>query len=453
VMLVSEDDEDDVVKLLDFGIAQIRTSSKLTSAGQFLGTPHYMAPEQFAGLPVDARADLYALGVMLFEALTGTLPFDATSIVGLARAHTSTPAPKLSERRAEHDLDPRLEQIVDRLLAKSPDARFATARAVLDALKEVGTTAPAPRPSRSSLAPSAAGPAVPRDAVEVVWSAIQVGTSLYNAGDHAGCVRVYREAAEAILARKPRPAVAARLRAALGRAKELHETQAAWEIRFAFDDLLHGSVVTIVPAPGDEVLEMEIAAAQAIASSRYAENDLDAVGAFYLELARTLEGWLREEGREPGTADWLARVADRAARAGGGQRGLAGLSEALESVRKTRLGTVAAASAVRSAAVASARSSLAGSDCPRIDEIARRLVNAISVGAPAYNSGDIVGCLRLYRQTAESLVTELASEPACGAATTRLRTALDQSKSEDADRAAWTMRKAFDELLEAATGR
>jgi hypothetical protein len=436
VMLVAEDDEDDVVKILDFGIAQIRSASKLTSAGQTLGTPLYMAPEQFVAGEIDARADLYALGAMTFESLTGAPPFEAATMVDLARAHALEAPPSVRTRRA--DVDPALDAIVTRLLAKAPDDRFPSARAVGDALRALRPgAAPAPASAR------AAGRAVPADVADRVRAAIQVGAPLYNAGDHAGCARVYQETAEALLARatpnEPRVAVTARLRAALARAGERSSpTHAAWELRWAFDDLVSASDVAIDPS--DDALRAEIASAQAIAASRYAANDLEAVGDYYLSTARALVEWLRAEGRDAPLAAWLKDSADQAVRSGDGRRVLAQLGEALESVRASR------SSALPSGPPPAARSS-PRVDAPWVDGVAQRIASAIAVGAPAYNRGDVAGCLRLYRQTAEAIVSDLASDATASGAVGRLRAALERSTGETVDQGAWTMRRAFDELL------
>jgi serine/threonine-protein kinase len=133
VMLVARDGDPDVVKVLDFGIARVehRTAEggkPLTSAGAVLGTPHYMAPEQALGNTVDARTDLYALGVMLFEMLTGECPFQGSAVT-LLQQHLLMPAPALPPEVAERvPLEARA--LVARLLEKEPKARFASAAEV-----------------------------------------------------------------------------------------------------------------------------------------------------------------------------------------------------------------------------------------------------------------------------------------------------------------------------------
>jgi serine/threonine-protein kinase len=135
VMLVEEDDEPEVVKLLDFGVARMRNDARLTQIGQVIGTPPYMAPEQFMGADVDARADLYALGVITYEMLAGSPPFDAQSVIELADQHLQSPPPPIRDKNPNADVPAGLEATVHRLLAKSPGDRYPSARAVLAALR------------------------------------------------------------------------------------------------------------------------------------------------------------------------------------------------------------------------------------------------------------------------------------------------------------------------------
>jgi serine/threonine protein kinase len=129
VFLVKRGQDPDFVKVLDFGIAKVGgSSSKLTQAGQVFGTPHYMAPEQCQGKPVDLRADVYALGIILFELVTGKLPFESESLVGLLTAHMLEAPPPPTSLRA--DCPPEVEAIILRCLAKDPDDRYADCAAM-----------------------------------------------------------------------------------------------------------------------------------------------------------------------------------------------------------------------------------------------------------------------------------------------------------------------------------
>ncbi len=118
--------------LTDFGIARaVSSNSRLTNAGVSVGTSHYMSPEQARGGNVDARSDLYSLGAVAFEALTGKPPFDGEDGFAIAYAHVFEPVPRLPEHLAHW------QPLVDRALAKDPAERYADAEQFIDALNEV----------------------------------------------------------------------------------------------------------------------------------------------------------------------------------------------------------------------------------------------------------------------------------------------------------------------------
>lgn len=128
------------VKILDFGIARrwstfSAATADLTMPGRTLGTPEYMAPEQALGQPLDGRADLYAVGCLLFEALCGRRPFPATESVALMRAHVHEPPPRPRDVAPDAGIPTALEVILRKSLAKSPDERYANADAFAEALK------------------------------------------------------------------------------------------------------------------------------------------------------------------------------------------------------------------------------------------------------------------------------------------------------------------------------
>ncbi|MCB1743556.1 MAG: serine/threonine protein kinase [Gammaproteobacteria bacterium] len=122
--------DDDTLALIDFGLATwLDRDFALTATGNVLGTPFYMSPEQVRQEPLDGRSDLYSLGILAHEMLSGGKPFNVDSLHGLLRAHLLTPVPELPDGLA------RYQPLIDRLTAKSPDARFQSAQALLDALE------------------------------------------------------------------------------------------------------------------------------------------------------------------------------------------------------------------------------------------------------------------------------------------------------------------------------
>ena len=130
-------DADGVLKVMDFGIARLadRTSA-LTQAGMVIGTPAYMAPEQLLDEEVDARSDLYAAGVVLYECLTGALPFEGSSPIALIAKVLNTIPRSPAEREAR--VPPALSALVMRLLDKDPAARPASAHELRGLLSELG---------------------------------------------------------------------------------------------------------------------------------------------------------------------------------------------------------------------------------------------------------------------------------------------------------------------------
>ncbi len=145
------------VKVLDFGIARVEslTPTRLTDTGTIIGTPAYMAPEQAQGLDVDYRTDQFALGVLLYEMVTGSNPFEArTATVSLARILNFEPDP-LSSVRPDGPSD--LDRIVNRCLRKQPAERYATTQELVDDLERLpadGAKAPGERAARRRERPS-----------------------------------------------------------------------------------------------------------------------------------------------------------------------------------------------------------------------------------------------------------------------------------------------------------
>ncbi len=148
IYLIKRGGDPDFVKVLDFGIAKVGgSSSKLTRAGQVFGTPHYMSPEQCSGSGVDHRTDIYAIGVILYEMVTGQVPFDADNLMGILTKHLYEEPQPPSQHRA--DIPPELEQVVLRCMSKSTEQRYQTMQELLDDLLRIEQgIAPMPMPPR-----------------------------------------------------------------------------------------------------------------------------------------------------------------------------------------------------------------------------------------------------------------------------------------------------------------
>jgi serine/threonine protein kinase/uncharacterized tellurite resistance protein B-like protein len=152
VFLIERRGDAEYVKVLDFGIAKVDDPDQnvLTRAGAVFGTAAYMAPEQAAGGGVDGRTDIYGLGCMMFEMLTGRLPFPGTNFVKILSQHIKEPPPRPRDIEPRADVSDEVEALLMRALAKRPEDRFsdmgAFARAIAAANGETPTLAPQPRP-------------------------------------------------------------------------------------------------------------------------------------------------------------------------------------------------------------------------------------------------------------------------------------------------------------------
>ncbi|MEU6194049.1 protein kinase [Streptomyces sp. NPDC047061] len=136
-----------VVKVMDFGIARAMQSgvTSMTQTGMVVGTPQYLSPEQALGRAVDARSDLYSVGIMLFQLVTGRLPFDADSPLAIAYAHVQEePVAPSSINRA---LPPAVDALVARALKKNPNERFPTAESMRDECLRVAASLQPAAPS------------------------------------------------------------------------------------------------------------------------------------------------------------------------------------------------------------------------------------------------------------------------------------------------------------------
>jgi eukaryotic-like serine/threonine-protein kinase len=140
IMLVERDGQRDVVKILDFGIAKVTEPQSggqaLTQAGVIFGTPEYLSPEQALGEPVDARTDIYAAGVILFEMLAGRRPFESEDKVKIISMHLAHAAPRVRDVNPAVRVPLAFELLVQQAMEKSRDNRFASAAAFLQALDD-----------------------------------------------------------------------------------------------------------------------------------------------------------------------------------------------------------------------------------------------------------------------------------------------------------------------------
>ncbi|MDY0296022.1 MAG: bifunctional serine/threonine-protein kinase/formylglycine-generating enzyme family protein [Acidobacteriota bacterium] len=137
--------EDGTPVLCDFGIARaVGSATRLTKTGMSVGTPHYMSPEQARGRKLDGRSDLYSLGVVLYEMLTGKVPFEAEDSVAVAIAHVQDPVPRLPEQLQKY------QPLLDKLLAKDPEQRPQTGKEAAHLAKNL----PSAEPEKSAAAES-----------------------------------------------------------------------------------------------------------------------------------------------------------------------------------------------------------------------------------------------------------------------------------------------------------
>jgi eukaryotic-like serine/threonine-protein kinase len=162
VYLVDFLGDTDFVKLLDFGIAKLTEVSepdrKLTRTGMLFGTPEYMSPEQARGEAVDARVDVYAMGCILFQLVTGRVPFETDNFMGVLSLHLTQPPPAIAPDVFDRIGAPReLARVIERALAKDRDGRYQTIDELANAVREVCHEPPVAVAAR---APSVQAPAV-----------------------------------------------------------------------------------------------------------------------------------------------------------------------------------------------------------------------------------------------------------------------------------------------------
>jgi serine/threonine protein kinase len=187
-----------VVKIMDFGLAIGKDTKRLTAQGTIIGTPAYLSPEQAQGFPLDYRTDIYTTGVVLYELLTGELPFDADDITSILIQQVKKP-PTPPSVIMTTPVPPALEAAMLRALAKSPDKRFQTAGEMAQALEEVVSTSRATRTSTSVAVTREQAAELPDDnSIRVVLADDHVilRTSLKMFLDECEGIRVIGEASD-----------------------------------------------------------------------------------------------------------------------------------------------------------------------------------------------------------------------------------------------------------------
>jgi eukaryotic-like serine/threonine-protein kinase len=126
IFLVKEGEQENFVKILDFGIAKVLESpdARLTCAGSLFGTPSYMSPEQAAGMPVDARTDVYAIGIIMYELASGRVPFSADTLMGVLTQHLYRKPLPLRDLIGESHASAGLDAVISKALSKAPEQRY-----------------------------------------------------------------------------------------------------------------------------------------------------------------------------------------------------------------------------------------------------------------------------------------------------------------------------------------
>ncbi len=150
IMVAESANQQPSVKLIDFGIAKVLTDESekgLTQTGEVLGSPAYMSPEQTTGMKLDQRTDVYSLGCVMFEALTGTPPFQGATALDVIFQQINSKAPSLTDRSTD-EFPTSLRQIVSQALQKDPDKRFQSMAEMRDQLVGVEIPKPGTKPSQ-----------------------------------------------------------------------------------------------------------------------------------------------------------------------------------------------------------------------------------------------------------------------------------------------------------------
>jgi serine/threonine protein kinase len=157
-VMIAFGDERMTAKVADFGIARGATSAVKTMTGMIMGSPRYMSPEHLTGKTLDARSDIFSLGVVLYEMLAGAAPFDGDSVSTIMYQTVHEPEPPLSRLNAS--IPSTVERVVAKAMAKSPDDRYASMKDFARDLRELLLALPAPLPRLDVAASTSAAPGI-----------------------------------------------------------------------------------------------------------------------------------------------------------------------------------------------------------------------------------------------------------------------------------------------------
>lgn len=198
VILIEREGDRDFVKITDFGVAQVRLfkdAARLTQAGVVYGSPLYMSPQQAGGKEIDHRADLYSVGVMLYELLTGKLPFYAKSLMVVLNMHIADPPPPFGVANPQAEIPREIEYVVMRLLAKDPADRYQSAAEARGDLEKIRDELLTPRRRENLGVPDdnddsrrrrvTTGVLVVFAVLFAIWGVVLVGKALMGDGDDA----------------------------------------------------------------------------------------------------------------------------------------------------------------------------------------------------------------------------------------------------------------------------